>query len=106
MINYILDDDRNPVPEPDFLKFAEWRSKNSCVVAKMIMPTEFARLEVSTVFLSISHGNSAVTGEPILFETAIFNLSTGKLHEVVGRSCTWDEAQKLHNETVKGLEGR
>lgn len=67
-LNYILDENGNPVPEPDIVKFAAWFEdpKN-----RRVMETDLGlRGRVSTVFLGTDHGYGSY--RPVLWETMVF----------------------------------
>lgn len=66
-MNYILNENREPVPVEDILEWAKWFEKADRVVRKTPTPNG----EVSTVFLGIDH-RFAGDGPPILWETMIF----------------------------------
>lgn len=68
---YILDDDGNPVEEPDVLKWGEWLGTHSKHVAYDELPGGY---RVSTVFLGVDHKYSRALGggPPVLFETMAF----------------------------------
>lgn len=84
--NYILDEDGNPVPEDDVLKWAKWFEKNDRKLAR----DEVEGITISTVFLGIDHG--FFTSQPMLWETMIF----GGEH---------DEYQKRYFTKVGALAG-
>lgn len=65
-INFILDANGEPIPEPDIMKWANWFEKGRKKVAR----TNIGRGYVSTVFLGLDH--SFTGGDPILWETMIF----------------------------------
>lgn len=108
-MNYILDDNHNPVPEPDILKWAQWIE----TAERHVALTELGELKVSTVFLGLDHNWS--DGAPILFETLVFEYSEDALGPTpkgypdwiscddypMRRYATWDEAQAGHDETVE-----
>lgn len=62
MNNYILDDQGNPVIEPDIIKWGEWRQNFDPQIAK----DTIGGVLISTVFLGVDHG---FHGTPILYET-------------------------------------
>lgn len=66
MNNYILDNDRNPVREPDIIKWGRWYETAGRHVAK----DKIGDVMVSTVFLGIDHSYNG--GTPVLYETMIF----------------------------------
>jgi hypothetical protein len=66
---YILDDDGNPVPEPDLLKWVTWMETG----IRRVNMTLTTRGRVSTVFLGLDHRFRFLDdGPPLLFETMIF----------------------------------
>jgi len=67
---YILDDQGNPVPEPDFVKFSIWYEKTDRTVAH----DEINGAIVSTVFLAQDHLYQYGDGPPQLYETMIFGV--------------------------------
>lgn len=93
---YVLDADRNPVPEPDPLRFARWMDD---AAGRTIARTNLARgVEVSTVCLGWNHNLSA--GAPILFETWVRG---DVVPDRFIRYRTWDEAAAGHAEIVAAL---
>ena len=66
MKNYVLDDQGNPVEEPDIHKWSQWYSTADKTVAR----AEIDGIVVSTVFLSIDHAFG--DGQAQLYETMIF----------------------------------
>ena len=54
--------------------------------------------EISTVFLGVDH-NHTDEGDPILFETGIFNDDNNMIE--MKRYLTWEQATKGHKEFVK-----
>ncbi|MEJ6847522.1 hypothetical protein V3589_15040 [Sinorhizobium fredii] len=110
-MNYILDDNRQPVPEENLLAWARWYEEADRHVAETF--TEL--FWVSTVFLGIDH-NFWDRGPPILFETMVFENKPhlmeifGKLREIHSkhdgecwRYATWDDAEAGHNAVVKRI---
>lgn len=96
MSHYVLDG-HTPVVEPDLMRWA--RSFNS---NRRVALTKIGAVEVSTVFLGINHNFG--DGEPILFETMIFDETSANRE---WRYATWDEAQAGHDRIVAALtEGR
>lgn len=69
---YILDDQDNPVPEPDTLRWGKWLEKNwSRKTLAVDYPVADQVVKVSTIFLGVNH-NWSPGGLPILWETMIF----------------------------------
>jgi len=66
--HYTLDDNGDPVPEPDLLKWAEWLEGASS--QRVVAQDNVGEVLVSTVFLGLNH--SFTDGPPILYETMIF----------------------------------
>lgn len=92
---YILDDDGNPVPEPDLITWARSFETTKRIVDR----TPVGEAEVSTVFLGIDH-NFHLNGPPALFETLIF----GGNHDMFGwRYSTRAEALAGHVRVVAAL---
>lgn len=57
---------------------------------------EIGGYEVSTIFEGLNH---ALDGRPPrIFETAVFDVASGKIISVLERYATWDEAEKGHKE--------
>lgn len=86
---YVLDENHNPVLEPDVLKaslFFEDFSKR-CVAQHQV-----GESHVSTVFLGFDH-NFSSSGPPLLFETLI---EGGPLNGEQERYATWSEATAGH----------
>lgn len=65
---YILDDDGNPVPEPDTLRWAEWFEHAE---QRILQQDHIGDAFVSTVFLGLDH-NYSRQGPPVLWETMWF----------------------------------
>ena len=61
-----------------------------------IASDEIGKVYISTVFLGLDH-NFRGRGDPILFETLIFG---GALDGEMRRYCTYDEAERGHQEAV------
>lgn len=97
-MNYILDDQHNPVLVDDLLTWANWFEAADRHVAL----TELDGVKVSTVFLGIDHNLSYGAKQPILFETMIFG---GEHDEACWRCSTWQEAEAQHERVVAELLG-
>ena len=111
---YILDDDGNPVPEPDMIKSGRWLEENlhRRVVARSVIAadgTDMGDLKdwphddpglatVSTVFLWLDHGWHGV---PQLYETLVFG---GEMDQEMDRYETREEALLGHAATVIGVQ--
>ena len=92
-ITYILDSDGNPVPEPDVKKWGLWMKANGRRVAK----TDVEGTLVSTVFLGTDHNTFG--GEPLLFETMVFE-SSDFMHSYVERYSNRQQAIAGHDQAV------
>jgi len=97
VFNYILDENRNPVPEEDIVKWAMWFEKVDRGVATWIQ----GEIVVSTVFLGMNH--SLTAHQPVLFETMVFG---GEHDGYTERYRTWDEAERGHWDTVRRIGGK
>ena len=69
LMYYTLDENGNPIEEPNPMKWAKWFKGN--LTAKHVARDEFDNVYVSTVFLGVDHSFSE-EGPPILYETMIF----------------------------------
>lgn len=95
---YILNDEGNPVPEPDLMKWAQWiESYPDRQIGRITINGIF----VSTVFLGLDH--AFLEDKPILWETMQFN---GKQDEWMERYSTREEAIKGHNDTCESVRKR
>ena len=66
--HYILDDQGEPVPEPDICKWGRWfENTENRIVAR----DEVGDAQVSTVFLGLDHSFLGV-GAPVLWESMVF----------------------------------
>lgn len=76
---YILDDDGNPVPEPDLFKWATWLEAAYQNGERVVQQDELEDGHwVSTVFLALDYNHMRLIqgeegGPPILYETMVFN---------------------------------
>lgn len=88
---------REPIPSADLHEWASWFETASRHVGK----TEVAPgISVSTVFLGIDH-NFTGMGEPILFETMVFDDYGEVIRSTFARYSTWDEAETGHARAVE-----
>jgi hypothetical protein len=86
---YVLDADKNPVPEPDLRRWAEAFE----TMDRRVAYTEVGPWRVSTVFLGLDHSFGG--RPPLLFETLVF--PEGSYIEDDGDRCsTWTEAEAMH----------
>lgn len=84
---YVLDDEGNPVPEPDALKWAKWFERDD---RRVVAQDEVAKavhtpvgdveltLSISTVFLGLDHRFRG-DGPPVLWESMVFAPPTPRL---------------------------
>lgn len=91
---YILDG-KTPVPCTDLIEWAKWREANNRTVGR----DHIGDILISTVFLGLDHRYGP--GKPILFETMVFE---GPLDQEQVRYCTWDEAEKGHQEMIERVK--
>jgi hypothetical protein len=91
---YVLDENHEPVPEPDSLKGAEFFNSTKRIVLQHEVEDSF----VSTVFLCINHGFG--DGPPVLFETLV---QGGPLDDHMERYHTWSEAVAGHMSILRIL---
>lgn len=89
MRNYILDENRNPVP----VTFDEWLKLRPLEddSKRRVGWDEKDGVQVSTVFLALDHAYGG--GAPLLFETMIFG---GEHDQYQERYSTWAEAEEGH----------
>lgn len=90
---YVLDENGNPVPEPDPLAWAAWFQ----TALRVLALDHVGATRVSTIFLGIDHGFG---GKSLLWETAI---DEGNGFEVVARYSTREEAMRGHAEHCERL---
>jgi hypothetical protein len=84
---YILDSDMKVKPVDDVSEWAKWFETGN----KIVRQNNILGIFVSTVFLGLNHRFG--DGEPLLFETMIFNGSNDQYQE---RYTTREEALKGH----------
>lgn len=88
---YILDEDGNPVVEPDLMKWAQWFEASWPEARRVAWTQIVPGVHVSTVFLGSDH-NWFDGGPPVLFETMVFG-------------GVWDQAQWRHCTRVQAVAG-
>lgn len=98
--SYILDDDGNPVEEPDPLTWARWYERADRVVARTYLKETDFRGYVSTVFLAINHAYHD-EDPPILYETLVFAEEEHPLDQYMERYETREEAIAGHDRVVR-----
>lgn len=91
---YILDENKNPIPEPNLLKWGRWMEKND--EKRKVAFTEMGNVKISTVFLGLDH--SFLGAVPILFETMIFG---GPFDSYQDRCSTYADALEMHRKAVE-----
>jgi len=97
-MNYILND-KEPIQEPDFLKWARWYQsfceQDKKHVCKTLIPDKYF---ISTVFLGMDHA-FAPGAPPLLFETMVFLKENGdqEWDQYMDRYSTWREAELGHS---------
>jgi hypothetical protein len=94
---YVLDDEGNPVKEPNLLIASQWfedsQNDNRRIVAVTEIPGINAQL--STVFLALDHG---FRGQPMLYESLWFG---GPNDGEMRRYSTKEEALEGHKELLR-----
>jgi hypothetical protein len=82
--HWILDENGEPVPEPDLLTWALWFEHAH--LRRAAFTRVAPHLSVSTIFLGIDH-NFLETGPPILWETMVFyNGKSNEMRRYASRS--------------------
>ncbi len=95
---YILNDHGQPEQCHDIMLWAKWIESANRTVAR----TEVDGKMVSTVFLGLSH-NFGIPGDPILWETMIFN-HDGSTEEYQERYSSKEDAMLGHDRAVESLK--
>jgi hypothetical protein len=71
MDHYILDEQGNPVPEPDLIKWARWF--HDSIEQRRVGSTELGDIHISTVFLGSVHISKELDNDnEMLYETMVF----------------------------------
>lgn len=96
---YILDENNNPVPEPDTLKWAEWFE--TAGEKRIVAQDRFDGYFVSTVFLALD--NSFGGHIPMLWETMVWK---DDADIYLDRHSTYEYALKAHREVVERIKNR
>lgn len=91
---YILDENGDPVPEPDLMKWARWFEASWPDARRVALTQVSDEVTVSTVFLGSDH-NWFDAGPPILFETMVFG---GVWDQHQWRHCTRVQALAAHDQ--------
>ena len=100
---YILDNDLNPAPEPDFGTWFNWL----CISPQPILDDNIGEYAISTSFIGIE--KTQIKASPIFFETRVFPVSEKKKSGsrtifYCNRYRTWKEASKGHKKVVAAME--
>jgi hypothetical protein len=101
-IQYIINDDGEPEPCEDTLRWAVWFED---IHNRVVLQDRFGPLLVSTVFLGLDH-NWLLTGPPVLWETMVFDESDGRksLDDYSQRYTSKLEALEGHHEICVAVE--
>lgn len=97
---YVLDG-HEPVPCCDLDEWSHWMFGAGENQTRRVALDEVGGFEVSTVFLGIDY-RWGMTPQPVLFETMVFKISTGKSVDQ-RRYSTWDEAEAGHREVCADI---
>lgn len=95
-IHYILTDHHIAVP----CDLMTWARMFENPANRIVARTLVGPVLVSTVFLGLDH--SFGDGDPVLFETMVFDAEADD--NWMCRYCTWEEAVRGHETTVKTTE--
>ncbi len=99
---YILDENGDPKPEYDLLKWSLWFEENG--KKRILKQTKIGDdVFVSTVFLGMDYSFSDEPHDPVLWETMIFVKDKGDNEE---RYSSKEEALEGHERIVKSYEQR
>jgi hypothetical protein len=98
---YILDENKNPIPITDIKKWADWFMHET---NRLVAHTELRKnLWIQTIFLGHDEDFPLSEGEPFLFETGVlinFRSKNGKRVEYKQYK-TWSEAEEGHKRMVE-----
>ena len=94
---YILDLERNPIKEPNIMKWGRWFKKNE----RHIGDTKIGDIRISTVFLGLDHQFDIQPGSPVLWETMVFG---GELDGEMERYTSLESAKYGHNKMVERVK--
>jgi hypothetical protein len=104
MKKYILNDQGEPMPEPDIEKWSAWfeeASRTEGPKSRIVDRTDFPGGWVSTVFLGLDH-NWSGEGPPILWESMIFGSSLDQEQDRCSGSR--EQAHAMHARMVAKLQ--
>lgn len=90
-MNYILDEEGNPLKVTNTIKWAQWFEEAD----RRVKQTEIRNVKVSTIFLGLDH-NFIGKGAPILWETMVFGFPDG--HEL-------DSKQERYTSRADAVKG-
>lgn len=103
-MNWILDENRNPVECPDVNVWGRWmeRFANRNIKQTWLPKNGY---KISTVFLGMDHSFGGSV--PVLFETMVFHID-GRAGEDCDceRSITQAEAEQVHEEMIQKYKGK
>jgi hypothetical protein len=94
--NYILNEQGQPVAEPNLWKWGVWFEHSRGV--RVVGRTKIGRVTVSTVFLGLDHGWNP-KGPPILWETMVFHCDRNEL-DTERCSGSREQAETMHERMV------
>jgi len=94
---YIVDEEGEPIPCEDILKWGAWFETANRIVEK----THLEGVEISTVFLGVNYNFGS--GKPLLYETMVFDDYGSNL---IFRYASQKEAAEGHSKTVSNLTRR
>lgn len=98
---YILDDNGNPIPEPDTIKACMWLADNK---NKIVKQENVGPYWVSTVFLGLDH-SWRLDGPPVLWETMVFNDGDKDIDQNESRcSGNREQAEAMHEAMVASVK--
>ena len=90
MRNYILDENKKPIPEDDIPTWGKWFEEDTSRGRVALDIIQETHVKVSTVFLGLDH--SFGSGDPILWETMIFG----------GVNDGYQDRYSSHEDAVRG----
>jgi hypothetical protein len=96
MNRYVLDENGQPVLEPDVLEWSKWMSKANRTLAL----TTIGAITVSTVFLGTDYNFFGRTQPPVLWETMAF----GGSNDYTERYSDQEDAMHGHKRIVEMVE--
>lgn len=96
MSTYILNENGEPIAEPDIMKWTQWFDK----AERHVGYTTIGDSTISTVFLGVNH--SFASGAPVVWETVVF---CGKLNQE-RKLCSGsrEQAEAMHARMVEKVK--